>query len=539
MAGRKNNERAMLMFKVYIEESAFGTPQPMELSPDASIGELIPALVEELRLPQIDLFGNRLTYFLSHAVDGRLLPNHFNLHTAGIRSEDHLSLKAYRMEDAPVPVLAAPVALATSQKSSFYADQTIADSSAFGQVGHSAPLVLSPPPMQQTFISGDLPEIAPMPGTRRRSRRAFLLVGAALGAAGVGLAYAAYHTLSGTQNAHTPPGMFQQMRATTSTATATTKSPVQSTLPTHATYQLVFRQHQQTVHAVAWSPDGTALASGASDRQIFIWNINGQVQVNKDLGATVHALTWSPDSHQLAAAATNQIFFFKAQNGMTEAHSTHTHHANVTALAWSPQQPQLLVSGSLDKLAVVWDTQTFQPQTFFRQHTAGILAASWASDGQTIATSSQGGVVRIWNGPHGQEVHGFFFDGAVSMNAVAFDPHGTRLAAGGMDGTLRLWPGGLNCQQMGSGNTQGQCLDAPQHLTGHTQAIRALGWSPDGRFLATAGDDGQLLVWYPAQSQTPLFKVTQGAPILALSWSPDGKQIATASSNTVTLWALS
>lgn len=532
----------MLMFKVYIEENAFGTPQPMELSPDASIGELIPALVEELHLPQTDLFGNHLAYFLRHAVDGRVLPDHFNLRAAGIRSEDHLSLESYRVESAPAPVLAAPVAQATtSQKSSFYADQTIADSSAFGQVGHSAPLVLSPPPTQQAFISGDLLEPAPMPRTRRRSRRAFLLIGgAALGVAGAGLAYAAYHTLSGVQNTNTPPGMLQQTQATTPAArtTATTKAPAQATLPTHATSQLVFTQHQQTVRTVVWSPDGTLLASGASDRQLFTWNVNGQVQMNKGLGASVHALTWSPDSRQLAAAASNQIFFFNAQNGMIEAHSTHTHHANVTALAWSPQQPQLLVSAGLDKLAVVWNTQNFQPQTFFRQHTAGILAAGWAFDGQTIATSSQGGVVRVWNGPNGQEVHGFFFDGAVSMNAVAFDPHGTRLAAGGMDGTLRLWPGGLSCQQMGNGNTQGQCLDAPQHLTGHTQAIHALGWSPDGRFLATAGDDSRMLVWYPAQSQTPLFKVTQNAPVLALSWSPDGKKIATASGNTVTIWAL-
>jgi uncharacterized protein with WD repeat len=48
-----------------------------------------------------------------------------------------------------------------------------------------------------------------------------------------------------------------------------------------------------------------------------------------------------------------------------------------------------------------------------------------------------------------------------------------------------------------------------------------------------------LLIWYPSQSQTPLLKIPQNAPVLALSWSPDGKMLAAASGKNVTLWALS
>ncbi|HEX4713626.1 MAG TPA: WD40 repeat domain-containing protein, partial [Ktedonobacteraceae bacterium] len=265
----------------------------------------------------------------------------------------------------------------------------------------------------------------------------------------------------------------------------------------------------------------------------------GQVRVRKGQAATVRAVVWSPNSRQLAVAAGNGVLFLNAQNGTTEARSMHTHRATVTTLAWSVRQPQLLVSAGLDKLAVVWNTQTFQPQAFYRQHTAGILSAGWAADGQTVGSSSLGGVIRVWNGPDGQQLHNFLFDGAVSMSALAFAPAGSRLAVGGDDGVLRLWAGGLTCQQMGNGDMQGQCLDKPQRFNGHARAIRALGWSPDGRLLASAGDDGLLLIWYLAQSQTPLLKIQQNAPILGLSWSPDGKSIATAMGNTVTLWALS
>jgi WD40 repeat protein len=127
----------------------------------------------------------------------------------------------------------------------------------------------------------------------------------------------------------------------------------------------------------------------------------------------------------------------------------------------------------------------------------------------------------------------------VSLNTLAFQPGGNMLAAGGMDGVLRLWPNGLACQMMGAGAAQGQCLDMPQRFTAHTKPLRALAWSPDGRFLATGGDDNVLSIWYPAQSQKPLLSIPQIAPVLALSWSPDGKTIAAASGTTVTLWALS
>jgi len=517
------------MFKIYIEEETFDTPQPVEVSSDAPITKLLPVLVEELQLPETDQSGRRLIYFLRHSADGRVLPGHFSLRSAGICAEDCLLLESYVAEGAAVA--SASVPRATARAGSFYAEETIADSGAFAvEAGGAAPLVLGPTPTQQVLaeeLSGEIP------AGRRHPRRAFLVAGGlALGAAGTGLAYAAYRTLSATMAVNR-----LAVLPTQTMAQATATGPVSTLLPTHATPLLVFKQHQQTVHAVAWSPDGKLVASGASDRQVLTWNLNGQVQVRQKQNAVVHAVTWSPDSQHLAAASGNQVLFLNAQSAMVEARAAHTHRATVTALAWSPQQ-QMLVSAGLDKLAVVWNTQTFQPLTLFRQHTAGILAATWAADGQTVGSSSQGGVVRIWQGASGQQVHGFFFDGTISMNALAFEPAGRRLAAGGMDGVLRIWPDGQACQQMGNGNMQGQCLDKPQHLMGHRAAIRALAWSPDGRLLASGGDEGLLLFWSPARSQTPLFKLQQSGPVLALSWSPDSKQIAVASGATVTLFAL-
>lgn len=520
------------MFKVYIEESAFTDPQPMEVSPDAPVSKLVPALIDELQLPRTDLFGNRLVYYLRHTEDGRVLPEHFSLRTAGVGQEDCLALESYVAEG--VSMLATPSKQVAGQNPSFYADQTIADVSSFANVGDSA---RSAPSTQQAFSPGARPLVTPVRGRRWTRRTLLMMGGATLGVAGIGLAYAGLHAFSGN------PGAFPtQTRATApvqATASRKATTSAQAFIPTRATAQLVFKQHQQLVRTVAWSSNGAMLASGASDRQLLTWNPNGQVQLNIKQDSTVHAVAWSPGNHHLAVAVGTHVLFYNAQSGKVEADAMHTHHGTVMALAWSPQQPQYLVSAGLDRLAVIWNTQTFQPQTIFRQHTSEILSAGWAPDGQTVGSCSLGGVIRVWNGANGQQVHGFYLDRAVAMNALAFEPGGTMLAVGGMDGVLRLWQSGLTCQLMGNGNAQGQCLDKPMHLMGHTQAIRALGWSPDGRLLASAGDDNTVLIWNPAQSQKPLLKIQQDTNILALSWSPDGKQIATAAGNVVTLWALS
>jgi WD40 repeat protein len=317
----------------------------------------------------------------------------------------------------------------------------------------------------------------------------------------------------------------------------TKPSMAQQVVPTNATSVLVFSQHQQPVRSVTWSPDGKMLASGASDAQVLIWDLNGTVLAHKRQAGVVRSVVWSPDGQQLAVGAANQVQFLTPLNGALLAQPAQIHTDTVTTLAWSKRQPELLVSGGLDKKAVVWNTNSYSPQTIFTGHTTGIESATWASDGTTVATSSLGGVVRVWNAENGQQLHGFFMDEQLPMRAVSFASVGEQLAVGGDDGIVRFW-NGLVCQSQNQNDFGTQCLDVPQRLHAHQGHVRTLAWSPDARFLATGGDDGILAIWYPTRSQTPLLRIAHNAPLLALAWSADNKQVATASGNTVTTWRL-
>lgn len=511
----------MRTLEILIEQTVPGDVRPMELAAHAPVSALVPAIVDELQLPRSDLLGNPLVYVLRYAPSGPVLPDDKTLLAAGIQPGTRLMLDSYVLDGSVAALMSGRQGQGARQPA-FYASDTLADSAAFAALDLNT--------------SGSL-RAMPRQKRNRRSRRAFLLLGGAvLGAGAVGAVYAANHHLFSFLNA----GQMQVAR-TTPTARATpprvTATSATFVPPTTATPELVFMQHQQTVRSVAWSPDGKTIASGANDRLLLTWNTNGMVQGQQQLAAQVRAVAWSPDSQRLAAGVANHIALFNAINGLMQQQVVDAHNKTVTVLAWSPQQPLRLLSGSLDMQAIVWNIPGFTQQTDFMHHTAAIFSGSWAADGQTVATSSEGGVVRVWNASSGQEIHGYYLDAQLPMRALAFAPTGAILAVGGDDGIVRLWSG-LACQQQQQGGFGSQCMDTPQRLNAHMGIICTLAWSLDGRLLATGGDDGTLAIWYPTQSQTPLLRVHLNAPVLSLAWSPHGKQVATASGNNVTLWNL-
>lgn len=363
---------------------------------------------------------------------------------------------------------------------------------------------------------------------RRWSRRAFLATGTlatvAFTGLGTGLTVAlAQHYLGGRRAAAAP-----LVSSTTAAPRIVSATPV-----------LTFTSHQQTVRVVTWSPDGRYLASGGDDGLLLVWGTDGMIRQRVPHPVAVSALAWSPESQRLVTGAANQVTFLTALTGTILASFPHDHLAAVTSLAWTAHNQQQVVSGALDQRAIVWQTTPYQPQTIFTHHTAPIEAVTWAADGHTIASSSHGGVVRVWNAESGREVHPLYQDAHLSMRAAAFAPTGTQLAVGGDDGIIRLWHG-LICQHTGVINAGQICLDTPRKLQTSHSPIRSLAWSPDTRYLASSGDDGSFSLWDPAQSEQPLLTLSlqPGSPVLSLVWSPPGNQLATASGKAVIVWNL-
>jgi WD40 repeat protein len=205
-------------------------------------------------------------------------------------------------------------------------------------------------------------------------------------------------------------------------------------------------------------------------------------------------------------------------------HMLSGHEAAVRQLAMNTEGT-IVASAGLDNTVRLWSIPEGESLAVLNGHLAPVWDLAYRSDGRQIASVSWDASLRLWDVENQTESHSLRFTSA--LTSVAYQPNGNLVAVGGWDGSIAI--------------VDSDSGEIVQERAGLWWSAWQIAFHPDGSYMATAMDNGEVILWnrldtYPYFEIEKRVQAHQGAAY-SLAFNHDGTILASSGRDgTIRFW---
>jgi WD40 repeat protein len=277
--------------------------------------------------------------------------------------------------------------------------------------------------------------------------------------------------------------------------------------------------HDEAVLSASFSPDGRSILTASKDGTARLWDPFGE-PVPTTLARYSHEVTTvavDPTGSRIAVGRRNGGVQVLAPNRRVLSTPLATYRRRVVSVAWAEEQ--LLMAAFADGRVTMWEGAGREPLPDL-DHESDIRAAAISRDGKLVATAGNDGTVRLWRLPAETYVE---LDHDTAVTSVAFDPRG-RLVATGSGNATYVW------------RTSDRQLVKKLEPEEEAGEVTSVAFGDQGRRLAAASRDGKARVWEVRTGDLVNTFVGHSGTVTGVSFSPDGRWLATAGLRKAGIW---